>query len=305
MKIAIFGAGALGGYFGARLVEAGHDVCFIARGAHLDAIKRDGLKIESPLGDAHIDNVAASDNPTDFGPVDLVFFLVKLYDTETAARSLAPLLHENTAVISFQNGINGWQRLGDEIGAHHVIGGIAYIFADVKSPGVIRHSSQIAKLVFGEFNKEQSERSELIQNTLKMAGIDSELVRDIDVQIWKKFVLLSSLSGVTTLTRLPIGAILEDAHAKSLFRDALEECTAVGLTQCSDLPRDIAQTQMSFASNLPYDMHASMLDDLNRGKRLEINDLSGAVVRLGKEQNIETPVHSAIHRALHPYAEGI
>ena len=281
------------------------EVAFIARGDHLKALQKNGLTIESAaLGDAHIQPVQATDNPADIGFVDVVLFLVKLYDTDAAARALEPLLGEDTFVVSFQNGVDGWGRIGDVIGMERVLGGISYIFADVREAGVIRHSSPIAKLIFGEFNGQLTERSKALERVLVGAGIDALSVDDINVRIWEKFVALSALSAVTTLTRLTIGQVLENEHCRKLFRDALAETAMIGLKKCPGLDADIADRQMAFAESLPYGMRASMLDDLERGKRLELEYLSGAVVRLGKELGIDTPVHAVSYRALHPYVEG-
>ena len=304
MKIAVFGTGALGGYFGARLLQGGHDVMFIARGAQLEALLQDGLKVESALGDVHIKPVRATANPAELEPVDIVLFLVKLYDTDAAATALKPLLGPGTAVVSFQNGIDGWQRIGAAIGHQHVLGGVAYIFADVRAPGVIRHNGSLARLVFGEFDGQKTARAEALEQALILAGVDAQLVDNIPVRIWEKFVLLSAISGVTTLTRLPIGRVLEDSQCAQLFRDALDETAHIGLAQCPDLADDIAQRQFEFARSLPVGMRASMLHDLEHGRRLELEDLSGAVVRLGTALGIATPAHAAIYRALHPYLEG-
>ncbi|MGI9335179.1 MAG: ketopantoate reductase family protein [Gammaproteobacteria bacterium] len=304
MKIAVFGAGALGGYFGGRLLQAGNEVSFIARGAHLEALQSNGLTVESALGNAHLTRIHATSDPSDIGAVDLVIFLVKLYDTDAASHALAPLLGDDTAVVSFQNGVDAWDRIGRVVGPQRVLGGIAYIFADVRAPGVIRHSGSLARLVFGEFNGSSSGRTTALEAALQSAGVDAQQVDNIDVRIWEKFVVLSALSGVTTLTRLPIGDVLADEHCASLFQEALDETARVGRGQCKSLSGDIAERQMSFAQSLPPGMRASMLDDLERGKRLELNDLSGAVVRLGRSLGIETPVHSTIQRALHPYAQG-
>lgn len=304
MKIAIFGAGALGGYFGGRLLQAGHEVSFIARGAHLEALQQNGLKIESPLGDTHLNPVRATANPAELGPADLVLFLVKLYDTDTAARALGPLLGAHTAVVSFQNGVDGCKIIGKVIGVERVLGGVAYIFADVRAPGVVRHSGSLARLVFGEFDGSRSERAMALEHALTAAGVEAQLVDNIDVRIWEKFVLLSALSGVTTLTRLSIGEVLSDGYCAELFRDALTETARVGLKKCPGLSADIAERQMNFAKSLPHGMRASMLDDLERGRRIELDYLSGAVMQLGTTLGVETPVHATVYRALHPYVDG-
>ena len=256
MKIAIMGAGALGCYFGGRILQAGGDVSFIARGDHLKALQDVGLAIESPLGDATIAPVTATADPADIGPVDMVMFLVKLYDTESAARAMAPLLGARTSVVTFQNGVDGWQRIGSIAGRDRVIGGTAYI------------------------------------------------PDDIDVRIWETFILLSAWSAITALTRLPIGPILADPLGANLFEAALRETHMVGMAHCTGLAADAGDRQLAVARAFPPKMRASMLDDLERGKRLELTDLSGAVVRLGEQAGIATPVHATVLAALHPYAGG-
>ena len=304
MRIAIFGAGALGGYFGGRLLQGGYEVVFIARGTHLDALQRYGLKIESPLGNAHLNPIRATDSPAEIGPVDLVLFLVKLYDTDSAAHTLEPLLGPNSAVVSFQNGIDCWSRIGDMIGMERVLGGVAYISADLRKPGVIHHNGTLARLIFGAFDGRQSSAGIMLGSALTTSGVEAQVVDNINVRIWEKFVLLSALSGVTALTRLTIGQVLGDDYCAELFHAALVETAQVGLKKCPGLPGDIADRQMDFAASLPYGMRASMLDDLERGKPLELDYLSGSVVRLGADLGVATPVHASIYRALHPYLHG-
>lgn len=304
MKIAIMGAGALGCYFGGRLVQAGYDVAFIARGAHLEALKKDGLRIESALGDAHLPTVTATDDPAEVGPVDLVMFLVKLYDTDSAARQMTPLIGPETAVVSFQNGVDGWDRIAAVIGRDRVIGGVARIPADIRAPGVVRHNGAFAKLEFGEFDGRVTPRIEALRSALETAGVEVQLAEDIEAQIWEKFVFLSTLSGMTALTRLSIGPIRDDAECFSLYRAAVEETAAVGLAKCAGLPKDVAARVLEFSRSLPPHMRASMLDDLERGKRIELMHLSGAVAGFGAELGIATPVHAMIVQALHPYVNG-
>jgi 2-dehydropantoate 2-reductase len=304
MKIAVMGTGALGCYFGGRLAAAGYDVAFIARGATLDALRRQGLKILSPLGDLHLKEVRATSDPGDIGPVDLVMFLVKQYDTETAARAIAPLLGPETSIISFQNGVDAGERIGAIAGAGRVIGGIAFIPAENREPGVVAHNGPFARLRFGEFDGAISNRVKALERALVKAGVDAQGVNNIDVQIWEKFVFLSALSGMTGLTRLPIGRILADELCARLFRQALEETMQVGLKRCPRLGADVAERQMAFSRAVPATMRSSMLDDLERGKRLELDHLSGTVARLGREVGVDTPVHATIHAALHPYVAG-
>ena len=304
MKIAIMGAGALGCYFGGRLAIAGQDVAFVARGAHLQALRESGMKVESPLGDFAMEKVNATSDPAEIGPVDLVVFLVKLYDTEEAAEAMRPLLKPETAVVSFQNGIDAWQRIGALVGTERVIGGLALIPAHIAEPGLVRHTSPFAKLTFGEFDGTESDRCKALLEALQGAGVDAELADNIQVRIWEKLVMLSALSAITTLTRLPMGLIRQDPLCGDLFREAIRETHAVGKAMCPALGDDVADRQWAFARSMPPDVRASMLDDLERGKRLELNDLSGAVVRLGREAGVPTPVHAFVQQALQPYVNG-
>jgi len=304
MRIAIMGAGALGGYFGGRLAAAGTDVTFIARGAHLEALRSTGLKIESPLGDLHLPNVNATSEPADVGPVDTVLFLVKLYDTEEAARAIAPLLGAETSIVTFQNGVNSSERIGRIAGQGRVIPGIALIPADIRAPGIVRHSGPFARLVFGETDGSESSRCKALLDTLKAAGIDAEIAANIEVRVWEKFIMLSTLSAITTLTRLNIGPIFADEACAALIERAAKETHTVGQKVCPNLQSDAANRAVSMLKSMPGHMHASMLDDLNRGKRLELNDLSGEVVRLGRDHGIATPTHEMAWRALHPYVNG-
>lgn len=304
MRIAVMGAGALGCYFGGHLALAGDDVAFVARGAQLEALLRDGLRIESPLGDAHLPSVQASDDPAEIGPVDLVIFVVKLYDTDEAARAMAPLLGPETAVVSFQNGIDGWERIGAIVGAERVIGGIAVIPADVRSPGVVRHNGNFARLFFGEFDCGPSDRCGRLEGALRVAGVEATQVGNIEARIWDKFIVLSALSAATTVTRLPIGPIVSDPRTRAIFESAIEEAAAVGAALCPTLPEGAAARAFALTKTFPPTMRASMLDDLERGRRLELEHLSGAVVRLGAEAGLATPTHAFVLSALSPYANG-
>lgn len=304
MRVAIMGAGALGCYIGGRLAAAGRDVSFVARGAQLAALGSRGLRIESRLGNLRLDKVVATCDPAQIGTVDLVLFLVKLFDTETAAKAMAPLLGRETSIISFQNGVDGCERIGLIAGKKRVLGGVALVPAGLQDPGIVRHKTGFANLIFGEFGGGISERSKSIERTLDVPGLESRAVRTIEAAMWEKFVLFSALSGMTGLTRLPIGRILADPLCADLYRRALDEAAQVGLRKCGTLCSDVADRQWAFSQALPPTTTPSMLDDLEHGKRLELNDLSGAVVRLGREMGIETPVHAVIQAALQPNVMG-
>lgn len=304
MKFAVMGAGAVGCYYGGRLAQSGADVAFIGRGAHLDAIKRDGLRIESPHGDVHIHPAVATDDPAEVGPVDMVLFLVKLYDTEEAARRMAPLLGPETAVASFQNGVDGWERIGKVVGPERVIGGTVVIPAEISAPGVMRHNGPLHKLTFGEFDGRLSARCRSMLDAFTRAGVDVALSRHIAHDIWEKFVFLSAFSAITALTRLPNGAILDDPPCRELLRRAVFEAFAVGKAVLPDLSDELGDRAVAHVEATPRTVRASMAQDLARGKRLELEHLSGAVVRLGREHGVPTPVHEVVLGALHPYAQG-
>jgi 2-dehydropantoate 2-reductase len=304
MKIAVMGSGGVGGYFGARLVQAGCDVAFVARGAHLAAMRERGLKIESPLGDVHLPEVRVTDDPATLEPVDLVLFSVKLSDTATAARSIAPLFGPNTGIVSFQNGVQKDDVLRKEFGDKAVMGGVGYIATAIKEPGVILHTGTMQRLVFGEYDGSRSERAQSFLDACKKGGIDAELSDDIRRRIWEKFVFLVGLSGATTAMRLPIGPIRENLLARGFLFDLIREAVAVGRALGVALPENYAEDRLKFVDGLPADMTASMHHDLQRGKPLEVTWLSGAVVELGATVNVPTPANRAVRDILAPHAQG-
>ena len=304
MRIAIMATGGVGGYFGARLAAAGQDVNFIARGAHLQAIKSDGLRIESDKGDLTLTDVSASDNPADIGPVDLVMFAVKLWDTETAAEMCKPMIGSDTLVIPFQNGVSSMDRLSTVLNPAQVGGGVAHIAAAIGAPGVIKHTGTMARLTFGERDGTVSPRMEAVAAAFEGAGFDFKLSDKIERAIWEKFIFLSSLSGLTALCRQPVGPIRENPDSRVLFEAAIHETAAVGRAEGIDIPEHMEEKTIGFLDNLPPVMKASMLHDLEGGRRLELPWLSGEVVRLGRKHSIPTPVHAAVLGALTFYADG-
>ncbi|MCF3936320.1 2-dehydropantoate 2-reductase [Acuticoccus sp. M5D2P5] len=303
MKIMIMGAGAVGGYFGARLAKAGEDVTFIARGAHLDAMRQNGLVVESTAGDFTIP-VKATDDPAEVGEVDMILFLVKLYDTDAGIEAIRPAVGDNTVVASFQNGITAREALTDAFGARRTAGGTAYIAADVKEPGTIRHYSPFARLVFGPYEGTNRAPLEAFAAAMEGAGASYEYVEDISRRVWEKFVFLSAFSAITSLTRLPIGPILADPNAKALFEDALAEAFAVAKAHEPSVAPDTVEERLKFIAKANPNMRSSMLDDLTRGKRLEVPFLSGRLVALGEAAGIATPVHRAAFAALSPWRDG-
>lgn len=304
MKIAIIGAGGVGGYFGARLAAAGEDVTFIARGAHLEAMRRDGLQVLSELGNLNLKPAKAESDPARVGQVDIVLFAVKLWSTEEAAIGAKPLMGPDTGIISFQNGVDAVDVLTRVLGEQHVMGGVAHIAALIEKPGVIRHNGQMARLTFGELDGSKSPRAQKLHAACQRAKIESYLVDDIQRVIWEKFVFLVGLSGMTSLTRMPIGPIREDRVTRELLREVMGEVVAVARAKGVHLPADVVDRQMKFADGVPADMVSSMLGDLKRGNRLEVEWLSGAVARLGLEAQMPTPINRTIYAALRFYAEG-
>lgn len=304
MKIAVMATGGVGGWFGAKLALAGEDVCFIARGAHLAAIRESGLRIKSPSGDMTVKPAQVTDDPATVGPVDIVLFAVKLWDTETAAEACRPLLGLDTGVISFQNGVDGETVIGETLGPQHAMGGVAGISAVIDAPGVIRQTGTMAWLRYGELDGRPSTRLAAFHQACVNAGIDGAISPKINVDIWKKFVFLVALSGATAVTRVSIGPILADPDMRAMFAALMKETAMVGRKARVNLPDDLIADRIVFAEGLPGVMKASMLADLESGNRLELPWLSGRVVQLGRELGVPTPVNATVYAALKPYAPG-
>jgi len=304
MKIVVMGTGGVGGYFGARLAAAGEDVSFVARGAHLEAIRRDGLRIKSPLGDLTLKPVKASAKAAELGTADFVMIAVKLWGTQEAIEAVRPLIGPSTIVASFQNGVGAIDTLKKAFGDKQVLGGIAHIATTIGEPGVITHTGTMAKLTIGEPAGGISPRVAAIAEAAKKAGIDVVASDDVQKAIWDKFVFLASFSGVTTLTRLAKGPIFADPDRKKLFADALFEAIAVARARGIRMAPDHETKALAFSEGLPAEMKSSMLHDFERGNRIEVEWLSGAVARLGADAKVPTPVHSTIYAALKHYANG-
>jgi len=306
MKIAIMATGGVGGYFGARLAAAGEDVHFIARGAHLAALRANGLELHSANGDLRLRPVAVTDDPATIGAVDIVLFAVKQYDTVTAAKAIAPLIGAATGVISLQNGIDRHDPLGATLGGAQVMGGVAYITgAEIAAPGVITHVGPVARLIFGERDGSISPRAERFLAACKQAGIDAALSTDVAKEMWAKFALLSAFSGVSSVLRKPIGAIVGDRDTRGLLEGAIAETAAVARANGVDLGADYVARQVAIVIDkmLP-ETKSSMQIDLEHRRRLELEWLSGAVARLGDEAGVPTPTHHFIYAALKLYADG-
>lgn len=304
MKIAIIGSGGVGGYFGGRLAASGEDVTFVARGAHLDAMKKNGLKVLSALGDLHLPGVKATEDTTTIGPVDVVMIAVKLWATEEAARSAKPLIGPDTVAVSFQNGVVAVDTLTPVLGREHVMGGVSNIAALIEEPGVIRHNGAMASLFFGELDGKPSVRSQAFYDACRKANIDTQLVADVHKAIWEKFVRLVTLSAMTSLTRMPVGPIRSDPDTRALTQQLMEEVVAIGRAKGIRLDAGIVAEQMTKLDSYPPAMVASMCGDLRRGNRLELPWLSGTVARLGRELGIPAPANQFVYAALKLYANG-
>lgn len=304
MKIVMMGSGGVGGLIGARLAQAGCNVSFVARGAHLAAMREQGLRLVSPLGNVHLRKVQVTDDPGSLGPVDLVVFAVKLWDTEAAARAILPLVGPGTGVLSLQNGVRKDDILRPIVGEQALMGGVAYMATTISRPGVIEHTGTMQRMVFGEYDGRRSRRAEALLEFCLKAGFDAKLSDDIRRSIWEKFVFLAGMAAATATIRLPIGPIREHPLTRAFYRDAMREVVAVGRAHGVRLPENFAEERLAFTDTLPGTMTASMHHDLERGNRLEVEWLSGAVVELGEAVGVATPVHRAVRDILVLHAPG-
>jgi 2-dehydropantoate 2-reductase len=304
MRVAVMGSGGLGGYFGALLAKGGTDVSFIARGAQLEAMQRDGLRVEGGPGPFHLERVRATDDPGEIGPVDLVMVCVKLWDTEAALAQLRPLVGPDTALVSFQNGVLKDSFLRAAYDESQLIGGVAYVATTVSEPGVISRTGPLQRLIVGEFGRRRSARVEAFHAAALAGGIDAEVSDDIRRAIWEKFVFLVGLSATTTTMRVPIGPIRENPQSRALLLDVMREVVAVGRAHGVPLPEDYAEQRLEFADGVSAEMTSSMYHDLERGNPLEVRWLSGGVVELGREVDVDTPLNRAVADILSVHANG-
>ncbi|HEY4042279.1 MAG TPA: 2-dehydropantoate 2-reductase [Rhodopila sp.] len=304
MRIAVIGAGGVGGAFGAALAKAGADVTFVARGAHLHAMRERGLRVEGGRGEILISPARATDDPSTIAPVDFVLFCVKLWDVESAGAAIKPLIGPATAVIPLQNGIDASERLIPILGAPAVMGGVAQISATIAEPGVIRQTGSFMRLIFGELEGGKSARGEAFLGLCRQASFDATHSDQIMTELWMKFILLATNSALTAATRTPIGVLRDDPDIAPLFERASAEVAAVGRARGIKLPDDVTQAVGGFVRNAPPAMMASMAHDLVRGNRIELPWLSGKVVALGRELAVPTPVHEVLYAVLKPFTDG-
>ncbi len=304
MRIAVMGTGGTGGYFGGLLARAGEDVTFIARGAHLEAIRKNGLAIKSVLAGDFLIPAKATDNPDDIGPVDCVLFCVKAYDNAGATDQIRPLIGPETVVLSVQNGIDNEEQIGEVIGPEHIVGCVSYVSSTIESPGIIAQMAGPGKIVIGEMAGGTSHRTETLQSTLQNSGITAEVHSDIQAGLWQKFLAICGVNGVTALTRLPMRDILACEETRNLMQGSMQEVEAVARAKGANLPEGCADQSMEFFSSLEPSIRGSMYYDLAAGRRLELDVLNGTVVRLGSTHGIPTPINYAIYAALKPYLDG-
>jgi 2-dehydropantoate 2-reductase len=304
MRIAVIGAGGTGGYFGGLLARAGADVTFIARGATLAALRTNGLTLKSRVEGTFTVRVPATNDPASVGPVDVVLFCVKAYDTTTAAEHIRPLVGPDTVILSVQNGVDNEERIAQVVGSAAVIGGIAGVSARAETPGVIAVDLEPGFLRFGELDGRASSRTERLLSLFAQSPFTATLVSDIEVQMWEKFVFICALSGVTALARLPIGPILATPATSQLYRGVMNEVAAVGRARGVAVPEERVAYWLNFSTELNANVYGSMYHDLAAGRRLELDALNGTVVRYGRELVLPTTLNFAIAAALAPYADG-
>ena len=298
MKIVVIGAGGVGGYFGARLAAAGEDVSFVQRGAHLRSMQKNGLRVESTHGDISLKTVKVTENPAEIGAADIVLIAVKSGQTEEAAELCKPLLGPETGVITLQNGVENESQLVERLGREHVLGGVVYILSLIMSPGVIRHSGQLARLLFGELDGSDSKRGRLFLTSCLNASIDAQFTNNIEAELWAKFVFLCPHNGMTALTRSPIGLVRNDPDCRELLEAAAREVMAVANAHGINIASGGISNFMNRFDNLPAEMTSSMYHDVVNGKPLELDWLNGSVVRLGRGHDVATPVNEFIYVAL-------
>ena len=305
MKILVMGSGGVGGFYGGRLANTGCDVTFVARGAHLAAMREHGLLIENEAqGNLLINPVTVTGDPVSAGTPDLIIFAVKLWDTEAVARVLKPIVGPHTAVLSLQNGVVKDDILGSVFGEKALMGGVAYVGTHIARPGVIHQVGTLQRLVFGEYDGRKSARSEALLAALLNAGIQAELSNDIRRTLWEKYTFLVGLSGTTASMRTTIGPVRENAQTRAFLYDLMKETVAVGRALGVALPENYADDRSKFADSVPGTMDSSLHHDLKNGNRLEVEWLAGGVVQLGKKAGVPTPCNRAVWDVLALQAQG-
>jgi 2-dehydropantoate 2-reductase len=303
MDIAVVGAGGVGGYFGGILALAGNEVTFLARGANLDALLKNGITVISDKGGFQVP-VVATDDPSAVDPVDLVIFAVKTYDTSLATDALSSLLSNGASLLTLQNGVESYIHLGEILGNIDVLPGAAYIESRIQSPGVIRQSGEIVRVVFGEVDGSTSVRAVRIHRAFTGAGVNCELSSDVVKMLWTKFLFIASVAGLTSACRARISDLLEQPGYLDLLLDIMREIENVGRARGVNLDDDVVANTQRYVEEAARDIKASLHIDLENGRRLELETFTGAVVRLGGQVGIPTPINNLLYKVLKPHAGG-
>jgi len=303
MHIVVMGAGSVGGYFGAKLLRAGEKVTMVARGPHLQAIRRGGLTIRSTVDGESVVRPAAVERLEGVERADAVLFCVKSFDTDDAAARLWSILGSDTPVLSLQNGVDNEERIDAQLGAGRAMGGVAQVFAAIEAPGVIRHHAA-GRIIFGELDGRVSERAERLRDAFARAEVPAEVSKDVRRALWEKYILICAVAGTTAVTRETIGVVRETPATWRLFRALVEEVTALAGASGVDLPADTVDQILKFAQTIAPGNRASLAQDLLQGRRLELDALHGHASRLGERLGVPTPAAFAIYAALQPHAAG-
>jgi len=300
MRIAIFGAGGVGAYFGARLAQGGAELAVIARGGHLDAIRSNGLRVDSVHGDMHVCPSIVSDDPADVGRVDVVLLGVKTWQVPGVAPSLAPLLGPETIVVPLQNGVETVEQLSRVIGAEHVVGGLCSGFCFIVGPGHVRHIGGVTFIKFGELDGRRSARVEALRTAFAAVRVDAEVPDDIRVALWEKFLLVVPFGGVGAVTRAPIGVLVTEPATRDLLTRGMREIEAVARGLGVVLPSGVVERTLAVLDAVTPSGTSSLQRDIAAGKRSELDEWTGAVVRLGRRAGVPTPLHDVLYAALLP-----
>lgn len=301
MRVAVFGSGGVGGYFGGRLAEAGEEVVFIARGSHLQAMQEQGLRVESVNGNFHLQPVRATGDPAQVGPVDVVLLGVKAWQVTGAARAIQPLVGAHTCVVPLQNGVEAAAQLAAVLGDRHVLGGLCRVVSFIAGPGSICHMGGEPYVAFGELDNQSSERVERLRQAFDRAkGVTVEVPPDIQVAIWSKFLAIAPFSGIGAVTRAPAGIWRSRPEIRQLWLEAMREVFEVARARGVNLPEETIGTSAAFMDSLPPGATASMQRDIMAGLPSELESQNGAVVRLGQEAGVPTPIHRVIYASLLP-----
>lgn len=300
MRIAVMGTGGMGGYYGGLLAQHNHEVIFIARGAHLQAIQKEGLQVKSIFGDFQIKPAQATDDAADVGPVDLVLVCTKTYDTEAATNSAKPLVAPQTTVLSLQNGIDALERIGHIVGMKHMLGGATWISSSVAAPGVIKQVSDFRRVVVGELDGAVTHRVQAVYGAFKETGATAELSDRIMSILWAKFVFISAASGFGSLTRLPMASYRSVHETRAMITRLMHETAAVAAAQHVSLEPDVVEKSLAFMDNAAPHIKASMQLDVEAGHISELESMIGVICHKGHEQGVPTPVADMIYGALLP-----